>query len=27
MERKVRVEIDLAISAGLKRLKQHPHHA
>jgi competence protein ComFB len=27
MEHKVRVEIDLAISAGLKRLKEHPHHA
>jgi competence protein ComFB len=27
MERKVRVEIDLAISAGLKRLKEHPHHS
>jgi len=27
LERKVRVEIDLAIAAGLKRLKEHPHHA
>jgi competence protein ComFB len=27
MERKVRVEIDLAIAAGLKRLKEHPHHS
>lgn len=24
---KVRVEIDLAIASGLKRLKEHPHHA
>jgi len=27
LERKVRVEIDLAISAGLKRLREHPHHS
>jgi competence protein ComFB len=26
LERKVRVEIDLAIASGLKRLKEHPHH-
>ncbi len=25
-ERKVRVEVDLAIAAGLKKLKAHPHH-
>jgi competence protein ComFB len=25
-ERKVRVEIDLAIASGLKKLKEHPHH-
>ncbi len=27
LEHKVRVQIDLAIAAGLKRLKKHPHHA
>ncbi len=27
LERKVRVEIDLAIASGLKKLKEHPHHA
>jgi competence protein ComFB len=27
LEHKVRVEIDLAIASGLKRLKEHPHHA
>ena len=26
VERKMRKEIDLAVEAGLKRLKQHPHH-
>jgi len=26
LERKVRVEIDLALAAGLKRLREHPHH-
>ncbi len=26
-EKKRRVEIELAIEAGLKRLRQHPHHA
>jgi competence protein ComFB len=26
VERKVRVEIDLAIASGLKKLKEHPHH-
>jgi competence protein ComFB len=26
-DRKLRVEIDVAIAAGLKRLRQHPHHA
>jgi len=26
-ERQVRVEIDLALAAGLKKLKEHPHHA
>jgi competence protein ComFB len=25
-ERKVRVEVDLAIASGLKKLKAHPHH-
>jgi competence protein ComFB len=25
-ERRVRVEVDLAIASGLKRLKAHPHH-
>lgn len=25
-EKKIQVEIDLAINAGLKRIKQHPHH-
>jgi len=24
--RKVKIEIDLAIEAGLKRIKRHPHH-
>jgi len=27
LEQKVRVEIDLAISSGRKRLREHPHHA
>jgi competence protein ComFB len=27
MEHKVRVEVELAIASGLKRLKAHPHHA
>lgn len=26
LEKRMRVEVDLAISAGLKRLKAHPHH-
>jgi hypothetical protein len=26
VERKQRIEIDLAIEAGLKRLREHPHH-
>jgi competence protein ComFB len=26
-ERQMRVQIDLALAAGLKRLKEHPHHA
>jgi competence protein ComFB len=26
LERKVKVEVDLAITAGLKRLREHPHH-
>ncbi len=26
LEHKVRVEIELAIASGLKRLKAHPHH-
>ncbi len=25
-QRKLRVEIDLAVEAGLKRLHEHPHH-
>lgn len=25
-DRKVRVEVDLAIASGLKKLKAHPHH-
>jgi competence protein ComFB len=25
-ERQLRVQIDLAIAAGIKKLKQHPHH-
>jgi len=25
-ERKLRVEVDLAIASGLKKLKAHPHH-
>ncbi len=25
-ERKMRVEVDLAIASGLKKLKAHPHH-
>ncbi len=26
LERRIRVEIDLALAAGVKRLKEHPHH-
>ena len=26
LESKIRVEVDLAIASGLKRLKAHPHH-
>jgi hypothetical protein len=26
LERRIRVEIDLALTAGVKRLKEHPHH-
>jgi len=26
LEHKVRVEVELAIASGLKRLKAHPHH-
>lgn len=26
LERRIRVEIDLALEAGVKRLKEHPHH-
>ena len=26
-ERQLRVQIDLALAAGLKKLKEHPHHA
>ena len=26
VERKVKIEIDLALKAGLKRLREHPHH-
>ena len=26
-DRKLKVEIEVAIAAGLKRLRQHPHHA
>jgi competence protein ComFB len=26
LERKVRIEVDLALASGLKRLKAHPHH-
>lgn len=26
LERRVRVEVDLAIASGLKRLRAHPHH-
>jgi competence protein ComFB len=26
LEHKVRVEVDLALASGLKRLKAHPHH-
>lgn len=26
LERKVKVEVDLAIAAGIKRLREHPHH-
>jgi competence protein ComFB len=26
LENKMRVEVDLAIASGLKRLKAHPHH-
>jgi competence protein ComFB len=25
-DRKVRVEVDLAVASGLKKLKAHPHH-
>jgi competence protein ComFB len=25
-ERRIRVEVDLAIASGLKKLKAHPHH-
>jgi len=25
-DRKIRVEVDLAIASGLKKLKAHPHH-
>ena len=27
LEKKIQVEIDLALRAGLKQLKVHPHHA
>ncbi len=26
-ERRIRIEIELALAAGVKRLKEHPHHA
>jgi hypothetical protein len=26
LERRIRLEIDLALAAGVKRLKGHPHH-
>ena len=26
LERRVRVEIDLALEAGIRKLKEHPHH-
>jgi len=26
LERKMKVEVELAIAAGLKRLREHPHH-
>jgi competence protein ComFB len=26
LERRIRLEIDLALAAGVKRLKEHPHH-